>query len=82
MILGSYYWTYWAGQIPGGYLSQKYGTKLIFGISNLGLCICGFFIPLAARIDYRVLVGLRIIQGLVGVCMNKCKNGQGNSRFQ
>ncbi|KAJ9584073.1 hypothetical protein L9F63_021590, partial [Diploptera punctata] len=66
MILGAFYWTYWAGQIPGGYLSQKYGTKVIFGMSNLGLCIFGFFIPLAARIDYRLLVALRTMQGFVG----------------
>ncbi|XP_069705438.1 sialin-like [Periplaneta americana] len=66
MVLGSFFWMYWAGQIPGGILSQKFGTKLVFGLSNLGLALFGFFIPLAASIDYRVLVALRMCQGLVG----------------
>ncbi|PSN34790.1 hypothetical protein C0J52_06210 [Blattella germanica] len=72
MILGAYYWTYWAGQLPAALLSQKFGTKIIFGLSNLGICLCGLFIPFAARLDFRLLIALRTIQGFVGGSLAFC----------
>lgn len=65
LVLGSYYWLHWATQIPGGILAKKYGTKLVFGLSNVvGSWLC-FLLPLASYWDYRVLIVLRVFQGMV-----------------
>ncbi|XP_055382266.1 sialin [Condylostylus longicornis] len=65
LILGSFFWLHWVTQIPGGILAKKYGTKLVFGLSNaVGTWIC-FVLPLLAYIDYRLLIFARIIQGLI-----------------
>ncbi|XP_073844165.1 sialin-like [Musca autumnalis] len=65
LVLGSFFWLHWLSQIPGGILGKKYGTKLVFGLSNgIGCWLC-FLIPAAAHWDYRVLIALRVLQGLV-----------------
>lgn len=64
-LLGSFFWLHWALQIPGGMLARRYGTKLVFGLANLvGCCLCAL-LPLAAYVDFRWLIGLRVLQGLV-----------------
>ncbi|XP_068081578.1 sialin isoform X5 [Anabrus simplex] len=65
-VLGAFYWFYWSTQIPGGILSQRYGFKVVFGCSNLFICVTTFLIPLFATVDPWALVALRMIQGLVG----------------
>lgn len=65
LVLGSFYWSHWITQIPGGILAKKYGTKLVFGLSNAVGCWICFVIPLAAYWNYQVLIWLRILQGLV-----------------
>ncbi|XP_068081579.1 sialin-like isoform X1 [Anabrus simplex] len=65
-VLGAFYWFYWSTQIPGGILSQRYGFKVVFGCSNLFMCVTTFLIPLFATVDPWALVALRMIQGLVG----------------
>uniref|UniRef100_A0A0K8W4V3 Vesicular glutamate transporter 3 n=1 Tax=Bactrocera latifrons TaxID=174628 RepID=A0A0K8W4V3_BACLA len=65
LVLGSFYWLHWLTQIPGGILAKKYGTKLVFGLSNAVGCWICFVIPLAAYWNYQVLLWLRILQGLV-----------------
>uniref|UniRef100_W8BYB1 Vesicular glutamate transporter 2 n=1 Tax=Ceratitis capitata TaxID=7213 RepID=W8BYB1_CERCA len=65
LVLGSFYWAHWLTQIPGGILAKKYGTKLVFGLSNAVGCWICFVIPLASYWNYQVLIWLRILQGLV-----------------
>ncbi|XP_054740258.1 sialin [Anastrepha obliqua] len=65
LVLGSFYWAHWVTQIPGGILAKKYGTKLVFGLSNAVGCWICFIIPLAAYWNYEALIWLRILQGLV-----------------
>ncbi|XP_069705476.1 sialin-like [Periplaneta americana] len=65
LVLGAFFWLFWLTQVPGGMLAQRYGTKLIFGLSNAVPCVMACLIPLCARIDYRVLVFLRVLQGLI-----------------
>lgn len=65
LILASFFWFFWATQVPGGLLAQRYGTKLVFGLTNGVPCLLSFFIPLCARLDYRVLVFLRALQGFI-----------------
>ncbi|XP_053669046.1 sialin [Anopheles marshallii] len=65
LILGAFYWLHWITQIPGGILARRYGTKLVFGASNVIGCWMCFLMPIASYWDYRVLVILRVLQGLV-----------------
>nr|XP_022918574.1 sialin [Onthophagus taurus] len=68
LILGAYFWLHWTTQIPGGLLAQKYGTKLVFGLSNfIGVLIC-FMIPFFSNLGYQYLITLRIIQGFITGC--------------
>jgi MFS family permease len=67
LVLASFFWFFWATQVPGGLLAQRYGTKLVFGLANGVPCLLSFFIPLCARLDYRVLVFLRALQGFIAV---------------
>lgn len=66
-ILGSYFWLHWVSQIPGGILSKRYGTKLVFGGANFVVAICSFLIPVAAFWDVKMLIMLRTIQGFLAV---------------
>ena len=64
-LLGSFYWLHWTTQLPGGMLAQKYGSKLIFGLANFVGCSICILMPLASYWDYRALIILRVIQGLI-----------------
>ncbi|XP_073836501.1 sialin-like [Musca autumnalis] len=65
LALGSFFWTHWITQIPGGILARKYGTKLIFGLSNIISCWICFLIPVACFVDFKALLVARILQGLL-----------------
>uniref|UniRef100_A0AAG5DIP9 Major facilitator superfamily (MFS) profile domain-containing protein n=1 Tax=Anopheles atroparvus TaxID=41427 RepID=A0AAG5DIP9_ANOAO len=65
LVLGAFYWLHWITQIPGGILARRYGTKLVFGASNVIGCWLCFLMPIASYWDYRVLVILRVVQGLI-----------------
>ncbi|OQV24542.1 Sialin [Hypsibius exemplaris] len=68
-ILGSYFYGYIAGQIPGGWLSRRFGGKLPFGLGILIAGILTALSPVAATYHYGALVALRIVEGLAtAVC--------------
>ncbi|XP_056630946.1 putative inorganic phosphate cotransporter [Diorhabda sublineata] len=68
-ILGSFFWLHWITQIPGGILAAKYGTKLIFGLSNFIGVFANFVIPWFAHKGALYLIFIRSIQGLcAGFC--------------
>jgi len=60
-------------QIPGGVLAQRYGTKTVFGISNGVAAILSFVVPASAKFNYKALVLVRIIQGLISVRLSFLK---------
>lgn len=64
-VLGSFFWLNWATQLPGGILASKYGTKFIFGFSNFISCVISIFIPITCYLDYRWMVGWRLLQGFI-----------------
>lgn len=64
--MGAFYWLHWTTQILGGILAARYGTKLIFGLSNFISCFLCFLIPMAANWHINYLIGLRILQGVIG----------------
>lgn len=67
LIFASFFWLNWLTQIPGGIWSQRYGAKLVFGLSNFIGCGVCFFIPMVSYIDYRGIIFLRVLQGLSAV---------------
>ncbi|XP_063237102.1 sialin-like isoform X2 [Bacillus rossius redtenbacheri] len=65
LVLGAFFWFHWLTQVPGGMLARRFGTKLVFGLSNWVPCLLCFLVPLGARADFRLLVALRFLQGVV-----------------
>ncbi|XP_026676997.1 sialin [Diaphorina citri] len=63
-ILSSFYWCYILSQVVGGVLTQRFGTKTVFGFSQLVTAICSLLIPQAAVLHYGALIALRSIQGI------------------
>jgi len=66
-ILGAFFILHVIMQIPGGVLAQRYGTKTVFGISNGVAAILSFAVPASAKFNYKALVALRVLQGLIAV---------------
>lgn len=63
MIISSFYWCYVLSQVVGGIATQYFGTKSVFGWSQLATALCSLLIPLASEVHYAVVIGLRSIQG-------------------
>ncbi|KAJ1522211.1 hypothetical protein ONE63_002519 [Megalurothrips usitatus] len=63
-ILGSFYWCYVLSQVMGGLLTQRYGTKVVFGFSQLTTAVCSLLIPAAAEVHFALLIVLRSVQGV------------------
>lgn len=51
-------------QVVGGVLTQKFGTKMIFGGSQLATAVSSLLIPWASGIHWSILIVLRSIQGV------------------
>lgn len=66
-ILGSFYWCYVLSQVMGGLLTQRFGTKVVFGLSQFATAVCSLLIPQAAQVHYSLLIVLRSIQGVASV---------------
>ncbi|KAE8747674.1 hypothetical protein FOCC_FOCC005653 [Frankliniella occidentalis] len=63
-ILGSFYWCYVLSQVMGGLLTQRFGTKVVFGLSQFVTAACSLLIPVAAEAHYALLIALRSVQGV------------------
>ncbi|VVC32475.1 Hypothetical protein CINCED_3A020713 [Cinara cedri] len=64
-VLGGFYILHMIMQLPGGVLAQRYGTKTVFGLSNGLSALLSFAIPASAKINYKALVVVRILQGFI-----------------
>lgn len=69
LILGAFFWGYLITQVPGGWLSERYGSKIVWGWFMFACIIASFFMPISAHISPFLFIILRIIQGLGQVCM-------------
>ena len=63
LVLGGFSIGYVLTQFLGGYLSERYGGKWVFGACTLGSSVVGAFVPLAATIHPTILVLVRALQG-------------------
>ncbi|XP_069958670.1 sialin-like isoform X2 [Cherax quadricarinatus] len=64
LVLGAFFYGYFATNIPGGRLAEVYGTKRVFGGAILVGGVLTFFTPLAAHAHYTALIILRLLIGL------------------
>ncbi|XP_025090960.1 sialin-like [Pomacea canaliculata] len=64
LILGAFYYGYILTQVPGGWLAEKMGGKLLFGAGILCTSILTLFTPLAARAGVPYLVAVRVLEGV------------------
>jgi len=64
IILSSFFYGYIVTQIPGGILAKRFGGKLLYGLGALCTSIFTLLTPLAARLGWKYLVAVRIIEGL------------------
>jgi len=69
-LLSAFYYGYVITQIPGGYLAERVGSTLVFGLTVLVPGILSLLHPLLAHWDYRSLLAARVLMGIcqVNVC--------------
>lgn len=67
LLLGCYYYGYIFSGIPGGYLANRFGVKLIMGVPMFLASIITLFTPTLAHASFPVLVASRIMLGLLQV---------------
>ncbi|CAD7015103.1 unnamed protein product [Ceratitis capitata] len=64
-IISCFYWTYVVAQFPGGYLSRRFGAKILTGICLFGSAVCSLLTPfLVPWGGWQVFCAIRIMQGL------------------
>lgn len=63
-VLGAFFYGYVLTQLPGGRLAELVGGKWIFGIGILVTSVFTVLMPIAAKIDFRLLIATRVIEGL------------------
>jgi len=64
ILLGSFFYGYIVTQIPGGWLSQVFGGKKLFGFGVLCTAALTLLTPLAARLGTGAFIALRVVEGL------------------
>ena len=68
IILGAFYYGYVITQIPGGYLAEKYGGKMLFGLGTFITAFLTLLTPLAANSGVTAFITVRVLEGLGEVC--------------
>lgn len=71
-LLGSFSWLLWTTLVPGGMLSVKYGSKVVFGIANFVMSMLCFLVPVAAYQGLGFLIAIRVVQGMMDGLGNSC----------
>ena len=66
--LGAFFYGYLVTQIPGGWLAERYGGKMVFGVGIVMTSILTLFTPLATQANFWLFVALRAAEGLFEVC--------------
>jgi MFS family permease len=65
--LSAFFCGYIITQIPGGWLSQRFGAKYIFGIGILMTGVLTIITPFAADLSIWCLVAVRALEGIFEV---------------
>ena len=76
--MGAFAYGYIVTQIPGGYLSEKFGGKWVFGIGTMINVILSLLSPFIVKYSKSLFIVTRIVQGLGQAGIN-CKNSRKKS---
>ena len=63
-MLGAFSYGYILTQIPGGYLSEKYGGKWVFGIGTAMNVLLTILSPIIVKLSKTLFIVTRVVQGL------------------
>jgi len=72
LALSAFYWGYAVGQIPGARLANKFGAKIIFGLSILIPSILTLLVPIITTTSFTWLLVLRALIGLFEAASFPC----------
>nr|CAD7258682.1 unnamed protein product [Timema shepardi] len=64
VVLSAFYYGYVSTQLLCGWLSDKFGTKMVMGVGMMAAGILNLLSPLAAKWDVGALITLRVLQGM------------------
>ena len=68
MVLGAFFYGFIITMLPGGYLAERYSSKIVILISAMGATFCSFLSPIIAKKGgYSGFMTLKVIQGLLQV---------------
>ncbi|XP_019845822.2 putative inorganic phosphate cotransporter [Bactrocera dorsalis] len=64
-IISSFYWGYVVTQFPGGYLSRRFGAKIVMSVGVFASSVCSLVTPyLVCWGGWQIFCVIRILQGL------------------
>jgi MFS family permease len=64
IVLSSFFYGYLTTQLMGGWLSQRFGGKRVFGYGVLCTSVLSMFSPVVVNASVWLLVALRILEGI------------------
>ena len=63
-ILAGYFYGYIVLQVIGGSMSEKYGTKIVLGVTTLFSAVLALLIPAGSKENLWIVFTIRVLQGL------------------
>ncbi|GMT35940.1 hypothetical protein PFISCL1PPCAC_27237, partial [Pristionchus fissidentatus] len=63
-VLGSFFFGYIITQIPGGFLSHRFGGKIVFLVGVFGTTVFTLLTPPFAKLGYVILIIARFVEGM------------------
>jgi ACS family glucarate transporter-like MFS transporter len=79
-VFSAFGWAYVAGQIPGGWLLDRFGSKKVYAISIFTWSVFTLLQSFVAHIDFiSVVISLFVLRMLVGLC--ESPSFPGNARI-
>ena len=64
IMLSAFFWGYIITQVPTGWLTSRWGSKLVITVATLVANVANILIPVAARTHPYIVVALRFTTGL------------------
>jgi MFS family permease len=71
IVLSSFFYGYLTTQLMGGWLSQRFGGKRVFGYGVLCTSVLSMFSPVVVNASVWLLVALRILEGIGEVILSE-----------
>ena len=64
LILGAFYYGYIILQIPGGALTERYGSKVVLTSAIMMTSLLCILTPIASEYSFGLMIAVRVLQGL------------------